>query len=94
MANLNICFKGALVVMGLLIRSLMEASLVGELVGRLKEEFNAGGGEAFTRAIHWLLFFLPWSSTLSSSLFKSECLSLLSMPGIWMMALSRARWVN
>ena len=49
--SLNICFKGALVVMGLLIRSLIEDSLVGELVGRLKEEFNAGGGEAFTRAI-------------------------------------------
>ena len=46
--SLNICFKGALVVMGLLIRSLIADSLVGELVVRLKEEFNAGGGEAFT----------------------------------------------
>ena len=37
--------------MGLLIRSLIEDSLVEELEDRLKGEFNMAGGEAFSRAV-------------------------------------------
>ena len=37
--------------MGLLIRSLIEDSLVEELDDRLKGEFNMAGGEAFSRAL-------------------------------------------
>ena len=37
--------------MGLLIRSLIEDSLVEELEDRLKVEFNMAGGEAFSRAV-------------------------------------------
>ena len=43
--------QGALVVVGLLIRSLIEESLVEELEDRLKVEFNMAGGEAFSRAV-------------------------------------------
>ena len=47
----SILFQVALLVTGLLIRSLIEENLVEELGQRLNEEFNMGAGVAFSRAV-------------------------------------------
>ena len=47
----SILFQVALLLAGLLMRSLMEESLVEELGQRLNEEFNMGAGVAFSRAV-------------------------------------------
>ena len=47
----SILFQVALLVTGLLIRSLIEENLVEELGQRLNEEFNMGVGVAFSRAV-------------------------------------------
>ena len=47
----SILFQVALLVAGLLMRSLIEENLVEELGQRLNEEFNMGAGVAFSRAV-------------------------------------------
>ena len=47
----TILFQVALLVTGLLMRSLIEENLVEELGQRLNEEFNMATGVAFSRAV-------------------------------------------